>query len=785
MYIVAHQDDDLLFLNPDIQTSIKSGNHVVVIFTTNGCLACDDSVGDVQYWVGRAEGSINAYTFMSKPGQASSSASRLPSGWSYAAVTVANTQIATYHYGNGGNVTLVFLQIPDINAIETIEWLWGTSGASDATLSCLDMCPYGAPPVPVVTYTRQRLIDVLAGLMSYYNADSVSSTDGTNLYQTGYAGPGEGDAPENPSHFFSGLFTTVAAAQSEPTDTGAPRVVRLYRGYTILNEPENVSVEEASPKLLAFARYALYDTSVTFCSDSTLAAPHFCDGNGNTYTPYQSDYQLRKYVTRQLQGTGALSGRLMTATGGCLRASGGLLTLGSCTGATTWQLTARSQIRSGGACLQINMYRVDQVALASCATPVSPNQVLRLFGNGQIRTLDANCLSGTASGIYAVPCDRATQSLSSYVCNDPTLGSVACPLGVPFAPQNWTLIFDPTFLLSTQFDDTTEIPTLASYYRTFGIAGNQICVRRVLGVMCAPFLTSGRTLGAGTYLANAFPDSQGWASDADGTTVRAFHEGSSTIACGRGYYGIGCTSGLGTSDFSDAQGWASGVWYYGSVRYVDVNGDSHRDVCGRGYYGISCALASATSFNTATLWEAAYTAADGWNASPYGDSIQFGDIDGNGRADVCGRSIYGMECSDNALPGAFAFNRQHNWSADADRLFPRTVSGATVLWEFSDIDPLVKWGSEPYYYRSIQLVDINHDGFADVCGRGPSGIYCALSTGSGFEPRRNVLPFDFTDALGWNVDDKGSTISFGHLDGGARTWICGRGYYGVVCAKGY
>ncbi len=785
MYVVAHQDDDLLFMNPDIQNSISSGNHVVVVFTTNGCLACDDSVADVQYWVGRAKGSINAYTFMANPAQASGSASKLPAGWSYAPVSVASTTIATYHYARGGNVTLVFLQIPDIAPIETIQWLWQSPSASDATLSCLNLCPYGAPPVPSVPYTRQRLINVLAGLMSHYNADSVSSTDGTNLYQTGYAGPGEGDAGENPSHFFSGLFTTVAAAQSESTDTAAPRVVRLYRGYTILNEPQNVSDEEALPKLRAFARYALYDTSVTFCPDSTLAAPHFCDGNGNTYGPYQTDYQLRKYVTRQLQGTGALSGRLMTASGVCLRAAGSSVTVGSCTGATQWQLTGRSQIKSGSTCLDATRGSGAQLTLSHCANPASPNQTLRPFGNGQIRTFDGNCLSGAGSTVTAAPCDRGTQSLAAHSCTDPTLGTVACPLGIPVASQNWTLLFDPTFLLSNQFDDTTEIPGLDSYYLTFGIAGNRICVRRALGVMCATYSKTGPTLNPGAYLPNAFPDSAGWQSDADGSTVRAFTEGSSVIACGRGFYGIACTSGLGTSDFSDAQGWAGGLWYYGSIRYVELNGDNRHDVCGRGFYGVSCAIAGASSFATSTIWETEYTAAEHWNASPYGDSIQFGDIDGNGLADVCGRGIYGMECSDNALPAAQAFNRLHNWSADSDRLFPRTVAGASVKWEFSDLDPLVSWGSQPYYYRTIQLIDINHDGFADVCARGPAGIYCALSTGTAFEPRRNVLPFDFTDVLGWNIDNKGSTISFGHLDGGSRTWICGRGYYGVVCAKGY
>src|SRR5262249_1078319 len=57
MYVVAHQDDDLLFMNPDIQNSIRNGNQVVTVYTTNGCVTCDGSVNpDVQYWTGRAAG---------------------------------------------------------------------------------------------------------------------------------------------------------------------------------------------------------------------------------------------------------------------------------------------------------------------------------------------------------------------------------------------------------------------------------------------------------------------------------------------------------------------------------------------------------------------------------------------------------------------------------------------------------------------------------------------------------------------------------------------------------
>ena len=798
MYIVAHQDDDLLFMNPDIQNSIGSGNRVVTVFTTNGCITCDGSIPDVEYWTGRAKGAINAYTFMANPTQASTSSTVLPTGWAYAPISIANTELATYHYQNGADITLIFLQIPDYYISEAIRLLWDSGpGFSVPSLSCRaflrsgrssrprNFCPYGVPPLPVASYTRQGLIDVLAGLISHYNADSISSTDGTNLYQTGFSSPDEGDAPENDSHFFSGLFVTVAAAQSEATNKGAPRVLRLYRCYTISNEPENLSDEEAYPKLLTFARYALYDPDVGTNPDSTLDAPDFI------FSGYQTEWPYRKYVTRQLQGVDPLSGRLMTTNGDCLRAHTSSLSAGPCNGATKWTLSSRSQLKLGASCVGVlpGAGDVDSVVFDLCESPVPASQTLRVFGNGQIRTFDGKCLQGSSTTVNAAPCDRQTQDRTTYICTDLSTGSpipVLCPLGVPIPSQNWTLIFDPTLLLSTQFSNETEIADFPYYYRTFGIAGGQICVRRALGVMCAAYTHNGGvpTLAPGIYLPGAFPDSDGWASDPNGSTVRAFVEAGSTVACGRGFYGVGCTSGLGTSDYSNAQGWANGVWFYGSIRYVDIDGDSHHDVCGRGYYGVSCSLAGSTDFATSTLWTDGYSAADGWDASPYGESIQFGDLSGDGLPDVCGRSIYGMECASNGLPAAMVFNRRHNWSADADRSFPRNIAGQTVRWEFSDIDR-INWKSQPSYYRTIQLIDINHDGFADVCGRGPDGIYCALSTGTGFEPRRNVLPFDFTDSLGWGADNTGSTISFGHLDAGSRIWVCGRGYFGVICAKGY
>ena len=37
-------------------------------------------------------------------------------------------------------------------------------------------------------------------------------------------------------------------------------------------------------------------------------------------------------------------------------------------------------------------------------------------------------------------------------------------------------------------------------------------------------------------------------------------------------------------------------------------------------------------------------------------------------------------------------------------------------------------------WSTIQFPDLNGDGKADLCGRGPDGLHCGLSTGASFDP---------------------------------------------------
>ena len=62
--VVAHQDDDLLFLSPDLLHDVQDGRCVRTVFVTAG-----DAGGDQAYWTSRQSGSMSAYATMASPAE--------------------------------------------------------------------------------------------------------------------------------------------------------------------------------------------------------------------------------------------------------------------------------------------------------------------------------------------------------------------------------------------------------------------------------------------------------------------------------------------------------------------------------------------------------------------------------------------------------------------------------------------------------------------------------------------------------------------------------------------
>jgi hypothetical protein len=109
----------------------------------------------------------------------------------------------------------------------------------------------------------------------------------------------------------------------------------------------------------------------------------------------------------------------------------------------------------------------------------------------------------------------------------------------------------------------------------------------------------------------------------------------------------------------------------------------------------------------------------------------------------------------------------------------KVTFGGLQLWDstFSDANGF----GLPQYGNTMMFADINGDGRADVCARGMAGLYCELSTGTGFGPLSLVQDF-FSDANGWSLGDYFTSLRFADVNGDGRPDICGRGMAGMYCA---
>jgi peptidoglycan/xylan/chitin deacetylase (PgdA/CDA1 family) len=352
---------------------------------------------------------------------------------------------------------------------------------------------------------------------------------------------------------------------------------------------------------------------------------------------------------------------------------------------------------------------------------------------------------------------------------------------------------NPSLIWTSTFPDSAGWGTDASRYGTVRLANvdgdalgrADVCGRHpALGIRCAR--STGNGFGAvKTWLATEYTDALGWRPEEYSTTIQFADlngDGRADV-CGRGMWGMRCALSKkenlfgpaswwsqGT-DFSDLEGWGVGARFYGTIRLGDVNGDRKADVCGRASWGIVCALSDGARFGPAVTWSPDF--ADlAWAPDEYAMTIDLGDVNGDGRADVCGRSSTGILCA----------------IATADEEFAPATHWTPFRGVFSDQDgwaspPKGGTGTAASKYRSIHLADVNADGRADICGRNATGVVCALSNGAAFVDYRYVVHDDFTDALGWASDSNGTTVQYADVDGDGAADVCGRGYNGMLCAR--
>lgn len=250
MNVVAHQDDDLLFINPDTLHDIQAGNCLRSVYITAG----DAGEGET-YWLSREKGIEAAYSAMlgiSVP-------------WVQRTVTLPTGQYLTvanpYH---SPQVTLIFMRLPDGN-------LSGQGFKATHYASITRLYNGNLPTIRSVdgqsTYTAPQIVETLATLMDVYGPREVRTQ--STLSSTAVR--------DHSDHRTVGYLTSEAfqVYNAKIKDTS----IAYYRGYPVRGLAQNVIGPNLDAKLSVFLAYSKYDDGVCH-TEEECANPH------NNYSAY-------------------------------------------------------------------------------------------------------------------------------------------------------------------------------------------------------------------------------------------------------------------------------------------------------------------------------------------------------------------------------------------------------------------------------------------------------------------------------------------------------------------
>jgi MYXO-CTERM domain-containing protein len=214
-----------------------------------------------------------------------------------------------------------------------------------------------------------------------------------------------------------------------------------------------------------------------------------------------------------------------------------------------------------------------------------------------------------------------------------------------------------------------------------------------------------------------------------------------------------CDGDVDEDDACEREALLRGQSWVAPARTTDIDGDGKADVCGRGMAGMWCHLSEGTSW-TAKGPTLPLSDANGWSDATNWGTFRMGDVDGDGRADLCARANDAVQC----------------WKSDGASL---ATSIAGPGWSDDT-------GWDGFQYHStLRLLDIDGDGKDDLCARAAKGIVCLKSTGDGFG-----ASFDgpaWSNAAGHDSAKYYGTLRTGDVDGDRKEDLCMRTQNGMEC----
>jgi len=365
--IVAHEDDDVIFLNPDIQNSITAGRMVRTVYVTAGNLAHDGA--DFDYWQSRERGALAAYATMggkvTQQLTGTESYAYFSTLYDFSSHTVpgaCGAQPCTIDVWTlkgtptPGQVSVTFLRISGANtgtSMWPLEKLWqgsltslmtvGPIGISYADSTARQSCTPGSATnsAGCRTYTLDQLTSLMGGIMQDFAPDRIRLQDPSGTDYT--------TALRDHTDHMHGARVALEAywnyLKRAPADTPGLLLYRAYYtgpadGFPGL--PPNVSGAPLSAKDAALNNDCVFDNQTT--------------GPGCYQTP--DGWAQRRYALAPLPLLpGPVANGVLLDDGqlGCLGAAGGSVGLADCRLSQSWVLdrVGHLQFIPNGQCLTI------------------------------------------------------------------------------------------------------------------------------------------------------------------------------------------------------------------------------------------------------------------------------------------------------------------------------------------------------------------------------------------------------------------------------------------------
>jgi LmbE family N-acetylglucosaminyl deacetylase len=258
MNFVAHEDDDILFMNPDIANDLKAGHCVWTVYLTAG-----DAGSGSFYWLGRQQGAEAAYSAMLG----------LPNIWVQRIVKLSENQYITIAKPrDNSQVALIFMNLPDGNLkgqgfrSSGFESLARLESGQIKTINTVD---------GQSSYTSSELMDTLSLLLHTYQPSEIRTQ--SNFASKTY--------PDHSDHMAVGRYVQRVYRDYEAQQYAGQITIpiRYYIGYPVHQMPQNEFGGDLAIETAAFTAYAQYDNAVCISLHPCQFAPVFITYLGREY----------------------------------------------------------------------------------------------------------------------------------------------------------------------------------------------------------------------------------------------------------------------------------------------------------------------------------------------------------------------------------------------------------------------------------------------------------------------------------------------------------------------